>query len=238
MSAQEAFLWLLAQNILQFVLCVGFGQLLVSWFKSKRIYDEPARLTNFEVSLSLVCVLFNTLVALAGWQLWKLGYISINRELGFHNLIDLVVLLVMMDFFMYLTHRIVHIKGIYELVHKTHHKYELTRPLSLFVLSPLEVLGFGLLWLMVLCIYSSSWLGIVLYLLLNAAFGAIGHLGVEPFSKLWIKIPLLNRFTTSTFHAQHHMDIDSNFGFYTDIWDSLFGSLNKTYKDLFEKAAA
>ena len=237
MSYQEAFFWLLIQNILQFAFCMVGGHLLIMFFQSKRIYQAPQDLSKFEVGLSILCVVMNTLVALAGWQLWKMGIITINREISLYCLIDVIALLAMMDFFMYLTHRIVHIKGIYELVHKTHHQYELTRPLSLFVLSPLEVIGFGLLWLVILTLYPSSWLGIVIYLLINAAFGALGHIGVEPYPKFYLNIPILNRFTTSTFHAQHHKEIDSNFGFYTDIWDRAYGTINKGYKTLFKKVA-
>lgn len=237
MSIGEAFFWLFIQNLLQFALCMIGGHILIKFFHGHRIYEAPETLTKFEIVMSMICLIFNTLMTLAGWKLWKMGVITINRDIGWHCLVDVIALLVLMDFFMYLTHRIAHIKGIYEIIHKTHHKYELTRPLSFFVLSPLEIIGFSSLWLCVIFIYKSSWLGIVVYLLINAAFGAIGHIGVEPFPKAWIRIPILQRFTTSTFHAQHHKDINSNFGFYTDIWDTLFGSLNKTYKTLFEKVA-
>ncbi len=233
-TPSEAFFWLFFQNILQFFLCVGAGLLLIKLFSARRIYQAPEPLTKKELLLAAGCVFFNSLVAFVGWLLWKNGTIVITRELDWTCFADTIILLLLMDLLMYVTHRIVHIKGIYSLVHRTHHIYEDTRPLSLFVLSPLEVFGFGFLWLLVLCLYSSSWLGIVLYLLLNAAFGAIGHIGVEPFPKSWLKIPLLQRLTTSTFHAQHHKEIDSNFGFYTDIWDNLFGSLNKAYKSTFE----
>ncbi|MGD9683417.1 MAG: sterol desaturase family protein [Candidatus Obscuribacterales bacterium] len=236
-SALEAFFWLLIQNILQFVLCVGGGYLLVRLCAERIIYARPDKLSADEIRLAVVCVIGNSLVALAGWYLWKNGIIVIRRETGLAALVDVFVLTMMMDFLMYATHRIVHIPGIFEYVHQTHHRYERVRPLSLFVMSPLEVLGFGSLWLLVLTVYQASWAGIVFYLLLNAAFGALGHVGVEPFPWRWVKIPILRDITTSTFHAQHHRDPDSNFGFYTDIWDRLLGSLNQSYESLFVEAA-
>lgn len=236
-NAFEAFFWLLIQNILQFVLCVGGGQLVVRLCPRKFVYAKPDPLSATEIRLSVLCVICNSLVALAGWYLWKHGIIVIRREAGLATLIDVVVLTMMMDFLMYVTHRIVHIPGIFEYVHQTHHRYERVRPLSLFVMSPMEVLGFGSLWLLVLIVYQASWAGIVFYLLLNAAFGALGHVGVEPFPWRWVKIPVLRDITTSTFHAQHHHDPNSNFGFYTDIWDRLLGSLNQSYESLFAEAA-
>lgn len=238
MPLEQAFFWLLVQNIVQFTLCLLGGAILVKLFTGRRIYQEPAPISRNELLFSISCVVLNSVVALAGWYLWKNGIIVISREVGIQCLYDTLALLIMMDFAMYVTHRIVHIPGIYEWVHQTHHRYEDTRALSLFVLSPLEVFGFGGLWLLVLCLYKASWLGIVIYLLLNAAFGAIGHIGVEPFPESWLKIPILNRFTTSTFHAQHHKERDTNFGFYTDIWDRLFKSLNQTYATVFQKSAS
>ena len=34
---------------------------------------------------------------------------------------------------------------------------------------------------------------------------------------------------TSTFHAEHHLQPRTNYGFYTVIWDRLFGTLHPRY---------
>ena len=98
-------------------------------------------------------------------------------------------------------------------------------PLTLFVLHPLETLSFGALWLAVLAVYTASWLGIAVYLTLNLAFGLIGHLGVEPAPRFFARTPGLRHVATGRFHADHHADAGHNFGFYTLIWDRLFGTL-------------
>ena len=238
MTPVEAFGWLLVQNILQFLMCVGGGLLLIKFFNDRRIYSSPDALSKKEINWAICCVFLNTVVAVTGWFLWKEGIIVIKSEIGPSSIVDFLALLLMMDFLMYVCHRIVHIPGVYEWVHMTHHQYQITRPLSLFVLNPLEVFGFGFLWLFVLSIYQSSWIAIVFYLLLNASFGALGHIGVEPFPQNWIKLPLVGRLTTSTFHAQHHNQVESNFGFYTDVWDRIFGSMNKSYESVFIRAAS
>jgi sterol desaturase/sphingolipid hydroxylase (fatty acid hydroxylase superfamily) len=114
-------------------------------------------------------------------------------------------------------------------MHRLHHDYDRPRPLTLFILNPVENLSFGMLWLAVITAYSPSWLGMSIYLLLNVLFGTIGHLGVEPFPVWWAKTPVLRYLAGGTFHARHHQDLDSNFGFYTLIWDRLFGTLRKDY---------
>ena len=63
------------------------------------------------------------------------------------------------------------------------------------------------------------------------------RIAVEPLPDSWLKIPILGLLTTSTFHAQHHQDIDHNFGFYTLIWDRLFGTISPEYYSHFGRVS-
>jgi sterol desaturase/sphingolipid hydroxylase (fatty acid hydroxylase superfamily) len=148
-----------------------------------------------------------------------------------------LALFVAMDFAMYVFHRIAHYPLLYPLAHRTHHAYESPRPLTLFVLNPIEVLGFGTLWLMLISGYASSIEGVLVYLAFNLAFGLVGHLGVEPAPATWLRLPVLRYVTTSTFHAEHHMDRYHNFGFYLLVWDRLFGTLSPDYAADFGRAS-
>lgn len=114
-------------------------------------------------------------------------------------------------------------------MHRLHHEYDRPRPLTLFILNPVENLSFGALWLIVIVVYPASWLGMSIYLTLNVLFGTVGHLGVEPLPSWWGRVPALRNLAGSTFHARHHQDLGCNFGFYTLLWDRLFGTLRKDY---------
>src|SRR5439155_24910664 len=105
--------------------------------------------------------------------------------------LDVLALLLTMDLLMYVFHRVAHHRWIYPIVHSTHHLYERPRPLSLFVLNPFEVIGFGGLWLALLCVYDATWWGMCIYLAINLIFGTVGHLGVEPLPRGWRSVPLL-----------------------------------------------
>lgn len=131
---------------------------------------------------------------------------------------------------MYLLHRVAHFRPLFALAHGEHHRHAHPRVLTLFVLHPLETVGFGGLWLALIILYQPSWLGMTIYLALNVAFGAIGHLGVEPLPASWVRTPGLRHIATSTFHAQHHVEETFNYGFYTLLWDRLFGTLSPRYQ--------
>ena len=131
---------------------------------------------------------------------------------------------------MYLLHRIAHTRLLYSVLHRFHHKFDRPRPLTLFALNPIENLAFGALWLIVISVYDASWLGMSIYLALNVVFGAVGHLGVEPFPDEWAGRPVVKYIAGGSFHAQHHQDIEHNYGFYTLIWDRIFGTLRSDYE--------
>jgi sterol desaturase/sphingolipid hydroxylase (fatty acid hydroxylase superfamily) len=214
------------------------GAVITRRFRRRRITPEASPLTRIEVVLAASCVVLNGLVAVAGIALWREDAISV-RPYGAYSgltvLLDALVLFVAMDFAMYVFHRVAHHPLVFSLAHRTHHTYENPRPLTLFVLSPVEVVGFGALWLVVLTAYTASVEGILIDLSLNLAFGLIGHLGVEPAPEAWLRLPLLRYVSTSTFHAEHHTDRFHNYGFYLLVWDRLFGTLSPDYQADFDR---
>jgi len=231
----NAFIFFLVMNVIIFIIALTGGNLLVKKFMINKVCKTPEGFSNSEVFLVFSTVLLNALVTLAGWFLWKLNFIKLNPEINLMVFVDVCKLFFTMDFLMYVLHRIAHLKAFYWLLHKTHHSFVSCKPLTLFALNPLENLSFGLLWLLVLCLYSTSWIAISIYLSLNVLFGVIGHLGVEFIPPKLANNPFLKYFTTSTFHAFHHQDINHNFGFYTTLWDKLFKSLSPVYFSYFGK---
>ncbi|HZS47195.1 MAG TPA: sterol desaturase family protein [Blastocatellia bacterium] len=235
---RELPLWQLAvilflENLLIFLLVILLGDLVRRWFIHRPVSFEPEPIDKFETTLAISTVVLNTVVTFFGLVLWRSGIITFRTDNGLRALLDIPILLLIMDFAMYALHRIAHNRILFSIMHRTHHRYERLRPLTLFALSPVENLGFGLLWLVVITVYPASWMGMSAYLAINVSFGAIGHLSVEPFPDSWKNGPVLNYISTSSFHAQHHNDLNHNFGFYTLVWDRLFGTLSPRYRQDF-----
>ncbi len=198
-------------------------------FPQRRLFSAPQPLTPHDKWLAAIATLLNSCVSIVGWLLWKAGWITVTFPGPARTLLDLALLLFIMDFGMYALHWMVHATWIYPLVHRTHHTHESMNPLSLFVLNPFEVIGFGGLLIVALMLFPISAEATGCYLTLNLIFGTIGHAGVEPVPGRWMKLPGLRLLGTSTFHAQHHADPMHNFGFYTLVWDRLFGTIHPDY---------
>ena len=229
--------WSVLENLIILVVVLVMGNFLIWRYRLHRVTEQPEPLTRLEVLLAASCVALNSLVTAAGVLLWQAGVIRVRFEVTLPEvLLDTLILFFAMDLAMYVFHRAAHHPRLYPLIHRTHHRFENPRPLTLFVLNPAETLGFGILWLVLLAVYPAAWLSIVIYLTLNIVFGLVGHLGVEPMPDRWINIPLVAYVSTSTFHAEHHFDKEHNYGFYTLIWDRLFGTLSTDYIDDFQLA--
>jgi sterol desaturase/sphingolipid hydroxylase (fatty acid hydroxylase superfamily) len=228
LSPLEALALLVVANVVTFALAVLAGVLAVRVFRRHPVGPPPGPLTRKEIGYTVAGLAVNTGVTVAAWSLWKLGVLVIRRDEGWYVLLDFLALILLMDFGTYVLHRLAHHPWFFR-IHRLHHEYDRPRPLTLFVVHPLETMGFGSLWLAVVVLYGPSWLGLCSYMGANLAAGMLGHLGVEPFPWWWSRVPVLKQIGTSTFHAGHHKEGSYNFGFYTLIWDRLFGTLAPTY---------
>lgn len=235
LSASEAFFCFLILNVSIFCSSVFFGNLIVKHSLQRRVCTDPEPVSAKEIIYCISTVLLNAAVTLAGWFLWKQEIIKIKSAVNLRSFLDILVLFFSLDMFMYFLHRIAHLPLLYPLLHKTHHNYTSVKPLSLFVLNPLENLSFGLLWLSVITLYPTYWLSITGFLTLNLVFGTLGHLGTEPVPDRLKGSIFMKLFTTSSFHAFHHSDPDRNFGFYTLIWDRVFKTGAVYYEAYFGK---
>ena len=225
-SLLEASIFFLLANLGIFAASVVLCWFLGIAFRHRRIFDRWEPLRRIELAAAFSAIVLNAAVSVAGWKLWTMGHITLHASSIGRAILDCGVMTLFMDLGMYFFHRVVHQPRLYRLFHRFHHRHESTNPISLFVLHPLEVIGFGSLMIVFLAAYPMSGPGLMAYLALNVLFGTLGHSGVEPFPERLRSIPVLELIGTSTFHAEHHEHPRYNFGFYTLVWDKLFGTLD------------
>lgn len=226
--------WLMSLNVTQAtafflavnVLLVGYS--IGLWTFTRRmfhdsLFERSRPVTRGDILLTCLCILANVLISLIGWQFWQWGRLPLGTGGWGQSVLDFCKLLLIMDFGMYVTHRIAHIKWIYPWLHGAHHDHVETNALSLFVLSPLEVLGFGGLMLLAILLAQPTEAGLTAYLSTNLTVGTLGHAGVRllPAAK-WS-----SGLDTSAFHMRHHTQRECNYGFYTPVWDWIFGTLGR-----------
>ncbi|WP_235853949.1 sterol desaturase family protein [Mucilaginibacter terrenus] len=220
-TLSETRLWLifLAEN-----LTVTAIALFAGWLTLKLCIKSAAWPSRAEFGICIITNLVNTIITYLGFRLWDYGFIIFRFDFSWTILPHFLLLFIGMDFLMYVFHYFIHHSVFYKPIHRFHHQYEHPTPIDLFVLHPLETVSFGALWLILLIVYSFNIYAVAVYLTVNVAFGIAGHLGTEPLPAKYRSNALLKFIGTSSFHHDHHADINYNFGFYTSIWDRLFGT--------------
>ncbi len=129
-----------------------------------------------------------------------------------------------LDSYFYWTHRFMHWRPVFGLVHLTHHRSSAPTPWAIFTFSPLEaVLQFLPVAILILYLPLCP---LVLGLLLthNTFVNVAGHNGIEIIPKSISQAPVLRWFNTVTHHDAHHSNTRVNFGNYFNLWDRWMGT--------------
>ncbi|MEY9870807.1 lathosterol oxidase [Streptacidiphilus sp. MAP12-33] len=181
--------------------------------------------------LAVSTVIGNSVVLLLGWWLWRRDVIGVDAGFGPAAVVDFVLLTLGMDVALYLGHVIAHLGRLFPLAHRLHHRFAYVGPLTLFAVHPLEVAGLGGVWLTVLALHRFAASAIVAFGVANLVFGALGHAGVDPLPASWRRSTVFRWIATPALHVGHHWFPERNFGFYTTLWDRLFGTLVAGYDE-------
>lgn len=200
---------------------------LISRMASAKPLGAQHALTKSDIGLSFVTIGCNAIVFILGVYLWKFEVIRLSDStVWFKVIMEVVLLTVLMDILMYVFHRFVHELRLLNSLHARHHTHVSTNLLSLFVLHPVESIGFGLMMLVVITVIPFTAIGISIYLFINSVWGTIGHLNVTVLPDSWQKLLKKAHICTSEFHYLHHKHQAYNFGFYFSVWDRLLGTLH------------
>lgn len=205
------------ENISLLLLAVLIGKLI-----------EPANtvLNPKDRKWVISCLICNIFVTALGFELYQLQIVKIDF---YHDLVaiilDTLLLIVLMDFFMFCFHYLAHTLKWFHPIHKLHHTHIETNVYSLFVLHPIETLGFGFIWLILISIFQLNYISLTIYLFLNLLYGIFGHLEKNIFPAFWYKNHFTKWISTTKFHSDHHKNQSHNFGFYFTFWDKIFKTI-------------
>ncbi|WP_353103545.1 sterol desaturase family protein [Myroides odoratus] len=210
--------------LLNLALMLGSILFYLLWHALKKSHTEVNAyqpIVSSDIWAVVTTLICNIIVFVLGAFLWRAGYLSVdfNKESVGTILLQLLILILVVDFWMYVFHKLAHSKFLYRFIHEKHHEHVGVNALSLFVLSPLEATGFGVMLLAILLCYPFHYLSVGLYFIINVVWGTIGHFNrVQTVArKGW-----MTWLGTASFHNMHHIEPQKNFGFYTTVWDRLF----------------
>lgn len=184
-----------------------------------------------EIALSLSTLVIYSGVSWLIFLLWNSGYSRIYDRIDEFGLpyffLSIAIMVILHDAYFYWTHRLLHLPGIYSLVHKTHHRSVNPTPWAAFAFHPLEAfVAAGIIPLIVLTIPCHP-AALLVFLNYMTLISVMGHLGYEIFPGRLIKSRLGKWHNTATNHNLHHQVFKGNYGLYFTFWDRVMGTYSE-----------
>lgn len=156
-------------------------------------------------------------------------YTDYNQYGVFYLFASFFMLIYAHDIYFYITHRIMHMKGLFTVIHRVHHLSHNPTPLTAFSFHPFESI-IQILYLPAVVYLIPAWWPI---LMLQFFYGfylinIVGHSGYAYFSKIFTTGFFNYIAVTPQYHEIHHRLSKTNFGLYTPTWDKLM----KTFQSI------
>jgi sterol desaturase/sphingolipid hydroxylase (fatty acid hydroxylase superfamily) len=162
-------------------------------------------------------------------------YDNISDYGWFYYFLAYPIMFIMHDTYFYWTHRIMHHKSLFNIMHLVHHKSTNPSPWAAYAFHPLESIvevGIFVVFLFTIPVHTSH---LATFFLLSIMYNIYGHLGWELYPKGFSKSFIGKWINTSVNHNQHHKYFKGNYGLYFLFWDRIMGTIRADYDEAFEE---
>lgn len=202
----------------------------------------PAHRVRMEILYSLSTFLIFAGMGLFSAWLQRNGfgrlYMDIDAYPVWWFFVSIVAMLLLHDVWFYWSHRFMHLKAIFPLVHKVHHLSNNPTPWGAFSFHPIEAVIEGMILPLIIVVMPVNFWALMIFLLLMTVMNVTGHLGYELFPSGFTRWGLTKWSNTSTHHNMHHRLVKCNYGLYFNIWDRIMGTNHEKYEAHFEEVVA
>ncbi len=147
---------------------------------------------------------------------------------------SIFLMIVVHDAYFYWTHRWMHGKSVFRIVHRVHHLSTNPSPWAAMAFHPIEAVVEGSVIALMAFLFPVHPLAIGIFLLFMMAYNVYGHLGYELYPKGFSTSWVGKWINTAVNHNMHHQHIRGNYGLYFLWWDRWMGTLQSDYDENFE----
>jgi sterol desaturase/sphingolipid hydroxylase (fatty acid hydroxylase superfamily) len=214
-----------------------FHVLLKRYFAARRIQQREADGTAIrrDILFSLSSVIIFALVGLAthhmAWSGWTKLYLQIDRYGWGYFGFSLLAMIVLHDTWFYWTHRLMHWRRLFPIMHRVHHLSHTPTPWSALAFHPTEAVVQAVIFPIAALVLPMHPLVAVLWLAYMIVINVWGHLGVELLPAGFRRHRLFRWHNTTTHHDMHHRHLTGNYGLYFNFWDRVMGTNHRDYEE-------
>jgi Delta7-sterol 5-desaturase len=145
--------------------------------------------------------------------------------------LSIIAALVLHDTYFYWTHRLLHLRAVFRLVHRVHHLSTNPTPWTAYAFHPLESVVQAGAVVLIIFVVPMHPLALVAFQVISTAINVYGHSGYELYPRDWPQHWLGRWINTSVAHNAHHATAKHNYGLYFLFWDRWLGTLDPDYED-------
>lgn len=247
-AAAQAWPFIFATDLARYLIAATLVFVIVWKLFARRL--EPRRIQvrrpgardfRREVLTSLRSVLLFSINGAAIFFLASAGIADIYSDSETYGLLwfalSFPLIIVAHDAYFYWLHRAMHRRGLFRVLHSTHHKSLAPTPWAAYAFNVGEAIGQALFTTFYVLLLPTHQLVLAVFLIHMITRNVIGHCGYEIFPAWWLRSPLTRWITTVSHHDLHHQNGRYNFGLYFTWWDSLCGTEHPEYAAEFNRAA-
>jgi Delta7-sterol 5-desaturase len=166
---------------------------------------------------------------------WARIYFRIEERGWPYFAFSVGALILIHDTWFYWTHRLMHWRRLFPLMHRVHHLSHNPTPWASFAFHPIEALVQAVVFPLTLLVLPLHPLAALLWLLYMTLMNVGGHLGFEILPRGFATHRIFRWHNTTVHHDMHHRHINCNFGLYFNIWDRLMGTNHARYEEEFDR---
>jgi lathosterol oxidase len=161
-------------------------------------------------------------------------YVDIDEHGWTYFWLSIPLMLLIHDAWFYWTHRLMHHKRLFGVMHRVHHLSHDPTPWTAYAFHPTEAFVEALIGPVLVLIMPTHPLALFVFVTVQMTYNVLGHLGYELYPRWFMRTPLRYVLNTTTHHHQHHQKTNCNYGLYFNGWDRLMGTNHPDYEAAFE----
>jgi sterol desaturase/sphingolipid hydroxylase (fatty acid hydroxylase superfamily) len=239
------------EGIFRYVIIVGLVHLLVLgmrvvWGQRFKVRREspPLRQVGQEAFNSIIATAVFAAVAVVVYIIVESFLPQVRHWRGLEDqtlaprglvvALSVILLVLLQDAYFYWTHRLMHDRRWFRVVHAEHHKSHNPSPWAAYSFSIPEALIQGLFFAVALITLPLPGEAKIIFITFAIVFDALGHSGVEFLPRWVVTHPNFGWLTGATYHDLHHARGRSHYGLYLRFWDRLMGTEEPNFAAIYE----
>ena len=249
LTGNKNFLVILAVILLRYLILASLAFLIFyvikkrSWIAKKIQRSLPANKDYFrEIMYSLVTAVIFAIIGIVVFTKPVVQYTQVYFQLSDYGtayfIFSIFFMILVHDTYFYWTHRWMHGKSVYRIVHRVHHLSTNPSPWAAMAFHPIESVIEGSVIAVIAFLFPVHPLSIGIFLLFMMIYNVYGHLGYELYPKGFSTSKVGRWINTSVNHNLHHQYFAGNFGLYFLWWDRWMGTLRDDYDARFQDVDA